>query len=265
MKDSFTVSFTLDTLGYIFHRDGTITPCVRPDEPIEFPDQTIVSRLPLDPHRIAGVYDVAKHDRVTLTLSPKGNSLTIDERLDEVPETVPHNTCPICGAQLLPSQYGIGRCVNIECAAQMSQTILTFLSVIGTVFDDVSTWIVERILNRGVLSSPLDLYNLSIPDLIFTEVPIFYIQVFLSTLHSKRGNVNIATLLKSLPRVIPLSEAQIKTLGTKLPQNLSDAWMAIFAPEVRKNIPANWEAFDQHMQIGRNAAVMDMLVKTMNT
>ena len=84
---------------------------------------------------------------------------------DSVPYTLPTH-CPICGAPTQRDEEGAFlRCTGVECPAQLSRNIAHFVSRDAMDIDGLGAAIVEALIERGLLKSPADIYELSLDDL----------------------------------------------------------------------------------------------------
>ena len=84
---------------------------------------------------------------------------------DAVPYMLPSH-CPICGAPTQRDEEGAFlRCTGVECPAQLSRNIAHFVSRDAMDIDGLGSAIVDGLIERGLLKSPADIYELSLDDL----------------------------------------------------------------------------------------------------
>lgn len=84
---------------------------------------------------------------------------------DSVPYTLPTH-CPICGAPTQRDEEGAFlRCTGVECPAQLSRNIAHFVSRDAMDIDGLGSAIVDSLIEKGLLKSPADIYELSLEDL----------------------------------------------------------------------------------------------------
>ena len=74
--------------------------------------------------------------------------------------------CPICGAPTQRDEEGAFlRCTGVECPAQLSRNIAHFVSRDAMDIDGLGSAIVDALIEKGLLKSPADIYELSLEDL----------------------------------------------------------------------------------------------------
>lgn len=74
--------------------------------------------------------------------------------------------CPICGASTQRDEDGAFlRCTGVECPAQLSRNIAHFVSRDAMDIDGLGSAIVESLIEKGLLKSPADIYELTLEDL----------------------------------------------------------------------------------------------------
>ena len=84
---------------------------------------------------------------------------------DTQPYTLPTH-CPICGAPTQRDEEGAFlRCTGIECPAQLSRNIAHFVSRDAMDIEGFGAAIVDALIERNLLKSPADIYELSEADL----------------------------------------------------------------------------------------------------
>ena len=84
---------------------------------------------------------------------------------DSMPYALPAE-CPICGAPTKRDEDGAFlRCTGVSCPAQLSRNIAHFVSRDAMDIDGLGSAIVDALIERGLLKSPADIYNLTLDDL----------------------------------------------------------------------------------------------------
>ena len=74
--------------------------------------------------------------------------------------------CPVCGAPTARDPDGAAiRCTGVECPAQLSRTLQHFVSRDAMDIDGLGSAIVEQLLERGLVRSPADLYDLTFDEI----------------------------------------------------------------------------------------------------
>lgn len=84
---------------------------------------------------------------------------------DTVPYVLPEK-CPICGAPTQRDEDGAFlRCTGVECPAQLSRNIAHFVSRDAMDIDGLGSAIVDALIEKGLLKSPADIYELSLDEM----------------------------------------------------------------------------------------------------
>ncbi len=74
--------------------------------------------------------------------------------------------CPVCGAKVEQDEDGAFlRCTGAECPAQLSRNISHFVSRDAMDIDGLGSAIVEALIEKGLISSPADIYYLQLEDI----------------------------------------------------------------------------------------------------
>ena len=115
-----------------------------------------------------------KDIRIGDTVSIRKAGEIIPEILGIVPEKRPDGAvpyflpdrCPVCGARVERDPDGAAmRCTGAECPAQLSRNIEHFVSRDAMNIDGLGASIVEQLIANGLISSPADLYYLTLEDI----------------------------------------------------------------------------------------------------
>ncbi|MCX7817219.1 MAG: NAD-dependent DNA ligase LigA [Syntrophales bacterium] len=87
---------------------------------------------------------------------------TGNERIFKMP-----SSCPECGSSIvrLPGEVA-HRCVNLSCPAQIKERIIHFASRSGVDIEGLGEKLVSQLVERGLVRSLSDLYNLKFEDLV---------------------------------------------------------------------------------------------------
>ena len=84
---------------------------------------------------------------------------------DAVPYHLPE-VCPVCGAPVVRDEDGAFlRCTGAECPAQLSRNIAHFVSRDAMDIAGLGSAIVEGLIQKGYISSPADIYYLTLEEL----------------------------------------------------------------------------------------------------
>ncbi len=74
--------------------------------------------------------------------------------------------CPVCGAKVEQDEDGAFlRCTGAECPAQLSRNISHFVSRDAMDIEGLGSAIVEGLIEKGLISSPADIYYLQLEDI----------------------------------------------------------------------------------------------------
>lgn len=84
---------------------------------------------------------------------------------DSVPYFLPR-TCPVCGAEVVKDEDGAFlRCTGAECPAQLRRNLSHFVSRDAMDIDGLGEAIVEGLIEKGLLKSAADLYELTLDEI----------------------------------------------------------------------------------------------------
>ena len=122
-------------------------------------NQDFISRLDLrigDTVRIRKAGEIIPEIlEVDLSKRPEGTA----------PYFLPKN-CPVCGAPVERDEDGAFlRCTGAECPAQLSRNIAHFVSRDAMDIEGLGTAIVESLIAQGLISSPADIYYLTLEEI----------------------------------------------------------------------------------------------------
>ena len=151
-------------------RTGVVTP-VAVVEPVDIEGAT-VERATLHNFDEIERKDIRIGDHVIILRSgdviPKIVKV-IAERRDGSEKTVPRPTCcPVCGSELLDEGTLI-KCQNLSCEARVVNAIIYFASKQCLGIDGLGDKIVEALYKAGLVHSVIDLYKLTMDDLLALE------------------------------------------------------------------------------------------------
>ena len=150
-------------------RTGALTPVARL-APV-FVSGVTVSNVTL--HNIGEVHrkDVRVGDTVVVRRAgdviPEVVSVILDKRPpDAVPVQLPQS-CPVCGSQVLRVEgEAVARCTGaFTCRAQRQEALRHFASRRALDIEGLGDKLIEQLVEREQVSSPADLYALSVPQL----------------------------------------------------------------------------------------------------
>ena len=151
-------------------RTGVVTP-VAVVEPTEI-EGAVVERATLHNFDEIERMDIRIGDKAIILRSgdviPKIVKVLTHERTgNEVKIERPKN-CPVCGSELLQEEVLI-KCQNLKCEARVVNSIIYFASKQCLNIDGLGNKIVEQLFNAGLVRSVLDLFDLSMEELLQLE------------------------------------------------------------------------------------------------
>jgi DNA ligase (NAD+) len=78
--------------------------------------------------------------------------------------------CPVCGGDVVREEgEAVARCINTNCPARLKESVLHFSSRGVMNIDGLGESLVDQLVDRGLVRSVADLYNLTLDDLIGLE------------------------------------------------------------------------------------------------
>ncbi|MEJ2500290.1 MAG: NAD-dependent DNA ligase LigA [Campylobacterales bacterium] len=151
-------------------RTGVVTP-VAVVEPVDIEGVT-VERATLHNFDEIGRKDIHIGDHVIILRSgdviPKIIKV-IPERRDGSEKAVPRpDHCPVCGSELLDEGAQI-KCQNLSCEARVVNAVIYFASKQCLNIDGLGDKIVEALYKAGLVHGVIDLYRLTLDDLLNLE------------------------------------------------------------------------------------------------
>jgi DNA ligase (NAD+) len=108
-----------------------------------------------------------------------GDSVVIERSGDVIPKVVRVHTqgsyrrrfqipkhCPVCGGKVVREEgESASRCINANCAARLKESILHFASRGVMNIDGMGDVLVDQLVDRGMVSSVADIYDLTVEKL----------------------------------------------------------------------------------------------------
>ncbi len=157
---------SVENIGVQVGRTGALTP-VAHLAPVEVSGVT-VSR--------ATLHNEDEIDRLGLQI---GDSVVIERSGDVIPKVVRVHTqgsyrrrfempkhCPVCGGKVVREEgESASRCINTNCPARLKESILHFASRGVMTIDGMGDVLVEQLVDRGMVQSVADIYDLTVEKL----------------------------------------------------------------------------------------------------
>lgn len=153
------VSTRLISIDYQLGKTGKLAP-VAILEPVDV-DGSTVSRCTLHNKNRMQSLDIRVGDRVFIHKA--GDIIPQISKVEHTPESQPFSyptTCPVCGT-LLEGEF----CVNDYCPSRIQYKLQFWVSKEGLNIKGVSNALVTQLMEKGLLESPADYYNLLPKDL----------------------------------------------------------------------------------------------------
>jgi DNA ligase (NAD+) len=112
-----------------------------------------------------------------------GDTVVIERSGDVIPKVVRVHTkgsyrrpfrmpsqCPVCGGRIVREEgEAASRCININCPARLKESILHFASRGVMNIDSLGDVLVDQLVDRGVVKSVADIYDLTVDKLMELE------------------------------------------------------------------------------------------------
>jgi DNA ligase (NAD+) len=207
---------TVESIEVQVGRTGALTPVARL-KPVEVSGVT-VSR--------ATLHNEDEIERLGLQV---GDDVVIERSGDVIPKVVRVHAqgsyrkefrmpsqCPVCGGRVVREEgEAASRCINTNCSARLKESILHFASRGVMNIDGVGDALVDQLVDRGMVTSVADLYDLTVEKLLKLE----------RMGEKSAGNIvrNIENSKKnSLPRV--LNALGIRFVGERTAVFLAEAF-----------------------------------------
>jgi DNA ligase (NAD+) len=207
---------TVESIEVQVGRTGALTPVARL-KPVEVSGVT-VSR--------ATLHNEDEIERLGLQM---GDDVVIERSGDVIPKVVRvyaqgsyrkefrmPSQCPVCGGHVVREEgESASRCINTNCSARLKESILHFASRGVMNIDGVGDALVDQLVDRGMVTSVADLYDLTVETLLNLE----------RMGEKSAGNIvrNIENSKKnSLPRV--LNALGIRFVGERTAVFLAEAF-----------------------------------------
>ena len=161
---------TVESIEVQVGRTGALTPVARL-KPVEVGGVTVAR---------ATLHNEDEIERLGLEI---GDEVVIERSGDVIPKVVRVSSqgsyrktfhmpshCPVCGGRIVREEgEAASRCININCSARLKESILHFASRGVMNIDGVGEALVDQLVDRGVVKSVADLYDLTAETLLTLE------------------------------------------------------------------------------------------------
>jgi len=151
-------------------RSGAVTP-VAIVEPTPI-DGVVVERASLHNFDEIDRKDIRIGDKVIILRSgdviPKIIKVLLHERSDDIIKYERPVSCPVCKSELL-DEGALTKCQNLECSSRVVNSIIYFASKPCLNIDGLGDKIVETLFQEGLIKSVIDLYSLTLDQLLALE------------------------------------------------------------------------------------------------
>ncbi len=153
-------------------KSGALTP-VAELEPVKLAG-TIVKRATLHNFEEVSRKDFRVGDLVEVQkageIIPNIIRMIPEERPANACPVLPPQKCPACGSEVHRDPDGVFyRCLNAACPAQVKERIEHFASRAAMNIDGMGPALIEQLVDRGMVRSPADLYELNVSSLCTLE------------------------------------------------------------------------------------------------
>lgn len=189
----------IDNFSYLYSSDGGILPFLD-ITPIIIKDNDndiCINRIPLVLINNNSDFNLAIGDEIVLTVIGMKFLIKIvncsqNERID-----IRITRCPVCHRPLA-NYNGLLYCHNSECKAQLDTHIKNTFATLGITFEGVNLKILNSIITRLLVRSPVDLFWLSVEQICSEDISLVEAQTFQQYIHSIRGNITLDRFFSSL-------------------------------------------------------------------
>ena len=183
-----------------------------------------------------------------------GDSVLIERSGDVIPKVVrvtSHGSgrrafrmpahCPVCGGKVVREEGEVAsRCINTDCPARLKESVLHFASRGVMDIDGMGDALVDQLVERGLVRSVVDVYNLALPHLLGLE------RMGKKSAEKLLANINRSRALP-LPRVI--ASLGIRFVGERTAQLLAEQFANLDAIAA-----ADREALQAAQEVGPKVA-----------
>ncbi len=154
----------LESVSYQVGRTGAVTP-VAHLTPVQL-GGTLVKRATLHNFDEIERLGLMLKDHVIVEkggeIIPKVVSVVLDKRPKDAASIAPPTHCPVCNAELARLSEAVAlRCENLQCPAQVSRSILHFVSRSAMNIENIGPALVDALIDANLIQTYADLYTLN--------------------------------------------------------------------------------------------------------
>ena len=260
--ETFASMVKINQVSFKFELDGSIIPILSICPGITTSDGKCLNRLSLI-NTITHPISFAQGDIINVSLT-RANETGVVDLLQTSPYpriNISSQYCPICHTPLIPSDIGIGKCINRDCPAQLTISTILFLSALGVALHYPIKKVLDSILSRGIITRISQIFSLTANEIINPSLTIIEVQTFLFYLHSIRDKIRVSNLLNGI-RIPGINNSFITSLEAAM-LNLhlqpSDLVKFIKHPDLQQKsgIPDElWQDWNEFFRIPNNQRLL---------
>ena len=129
----------------------------------------------------------------------------VREGADRRPFVMP-TSCPTCDAPVVRQEgEAVARCVNVSCIARLKESVLHFASRTAMDIDGMGEWLVEALVDGGLVKDFADLYELDADQLAGLEKE--------SAIGGKKAAMLVKGIVRSKAEIAKRADAREKSTG----------------------------------------------------
>lgn len=255
-----TLTTKVSRISFKYDLDGEITPLLSINPSIQLEDNDLCITKIAITHPITDLESLAAGDTLKVFVpESKQEQLRIElQNTSSQPRIdFAHHKCPVCQSPLFDSQHGIGKCLNRDCPAQFSSSLLLFLSSLGLALHHPIQKVLDSLLVHGAISTFAQLFYLTEMDICSSTVSMLEAQTFIHYIHSIRGHVSLSQLFTALriPGITPAWSQVIESYFQQKQYN--PKLIAEFLnKEKQKEIEIDWTSWNEFFSLDTNRRVL---------
>lgn len=255
----------VDRISHLYTIQHAVVPLLNIDPVLNTDSEAVISKIPMVDAYVSAdsEYNISPGDVIQLDFEKDSlPKVTVLEHSTAAINNLRYEVCPHCGKPLIKiGDYSY--CFNLDCRAQRVQSVILFASALGLTFTGSNLRVLESLMSRSMVNNITDLFNLSVENIVTTEISVFEAQMFQHYVHSVRGKTTAEQILRGLH--IPfLNEDDIIVLSNILRENecTLDEFDVLFDPELQKTYHSyDWSRWNLFTSVHMNAELISVLAK----